>query len=120
MDKDGCWIWQYGVRATYAFIKRAHTLRYGLNYMAEHRMGHRLACWVKHGDVTWSVWALHKCDKHMCVRPECMFPGDHADNMADASAKGRIARTRVKLYGSKNPAWKGGVSRAYRKCKAAS
>lgn len=34
---------------------------------------------------------LHRCDVPACVRIDHLFLGTHADNMADARAKGRLA-----------------------------
>lgn len=104
VDKDGCWIWQGGQRASYAYVHSAVARNdYDLPFPSEFRMLHKLATWVNHGDVAWVKFSLHKCDKHLCVRPRCMRPGNHADNMADASARGRFKANRARLFGDANP-----------------
>lgn len=37
--------------------------------------------------------ACHTCDVGICIRPEHLFEGTHADNMADANDKGRLHQT---------------------------
>ena len=36
-------------------------------------------------------FALHECDNSICVRPDHLYAGDHAQNMADMANRGRSA-----------------------------
>lgn len=50
--------------------------------------------------------ALHTCDNPRCIRPDHLWIGTHANNMADRGRKGRTAR----LWGDVNPQAKLSVS----------
>lgn len=92
IDADGCWIWQ-GPRQGegYAFAHWRPTLEnYDLNLTVEQRKLHRLAAWLNDGDAAWSMSALHRCDKKLCVKPRCIYAGTHKQNMADAVRNGRM------------------------------
>jgi hypothetical protein len=52
---------------------------------------HRVAWALSHGPVPDGAWVLHRCDNRLCCNPAHLFLGDHAANMADASAKGRLS-----------------------------
>lgn len=77
----GCWEWCGGAsRKGYGRVRVRGRL------VSPHRLSFALA----HGAVPDGLWVLHTCDNPRCVRPEHLFAGTHADNMKDASRKGRL------------------------------
>ena len=42
-------------------------------------------------DLESDLFILHKCDDGLCFNPEHLFVGTQADNLKDASRKGRIS-----------------------------
>lgn len=52
----------------------------------------RFAYEDKVGPIPAGHGVLHHCDNPSCVRPDHLFTGTQADNMADASAKGRLGK----------------------------
>jgi len=97
-DGDGCWEWQggrvkhtagSGEKAYGAFAPRtdeiypAHRYSYELAYgKIEGHVGH---------DPEHEICVLHRCDNPPCVRPDHLFLGSDADNIADMYAKGRAS-----------------------------
>lgn len=52
---------------------------------------HRLMCLWVHGPAPkGKPFALHTCDNPPCIRPDHLYWGTQADNMRDASKRGRI------------------------------
>ncbi len=61
------------------------------------RRAHRLMLEAIEGELPPGVEACHTCDTPACIAPNHLFPGTHADNMRDASAKGRLRANRSRL-----------------------
>ncbi len=79
---DGCWEWTGGGHP-YARLKaEGHT-----------RQASHISWELAYGPIPSGVQICHHCDNPHCVRPDHLFLGTQRDNLADASAKGRL-RTR--------------------------
>lgn len=82
--RTGCWIWTAGKKGG----------GYGVFYLnGRSRGAHRVALYLFKGlDLDTPLDAMHSCDTPSCVNPNHLKYGSRAENMVDASVKGRIVR----------------------------
>jgi len=80
----GCWFWAGSSSAPPHHDARYGTFRVGDKTLKAHRVAYAL-CVRQPGPLS----VLHLCDNSMCVRPDHLVSGTHAENMRDMRVKGR-------------------------------
>lgn len=76
----GCWIWTHGTDS-HGYGK--------ITYKSVTAKAHRVSYSLYISDIPAGLHILHKCDNPICVNPDHLFMGTHADNMRDKTKKGR-------------------------------
>ena len=78
-DGDACWEWD-----------NVAGRRYGQFYLhGKQVQAHRASWELNVGEIPDGIKVLHRCDHTHCVRPDHLFLGTQADNVADMISKGR-------------------------------
>lgn len=82
LNKTGdCWLWTGAVSAGY-----------GVSHLAGRTQGAHRVAWIEaNGPIPDGLYVCHRCDVKLCCNPDHLFLGTATENMADASAKGRLA-----------------------------
>ena len=112
---DGCWEWTGARTAAGGY---GEIMVDGVPWRA-----HRLSWTLVNGPIADGARVLHRCDNPPCVRPEHLFLGSQAENVADMEAKGRARHPVGERHGnaklteeavrSIRAAHRSGVTRAY-------
>lgn len=101
VDTSGdCWLWMGARQVSGHGVLGIRGSKLG----RAHRVSYELCI----GPIPPGMSVCHRCDNPPCVRPDHLFLGSQADNIADMKAKGRAGHAN---YPGKNRGSKHGMSR---------
>lgn len=81
-----CWLWTgHNKKGAWPY----GAIRTKANGVWSYSVAHRVSWELHNGPIPSGLWALHRCDNPLCVRPDHLFLGTAKHNTADMKAKGR-------------------------------
>lgn len=80
-NEYGCWLWQGALTGK------------GYGSLSSGRYAHRVSYEEFKGPIPQGYQVLHTCDRKNCCNPDHLYAGTHADNVADAIARGRYSHS---------------------------
>lgn len=94
-ESTGCWLW----------VSSKYRNGYGwLKVFGKTVSAHRYSYELHKGDIPPDMEILHSCDVKNCINPDHLRIGTHAENMKEASVRGRMLSGKDHpMYGRKNP-----------------
>ncbi len=116
---EGCWLWKGGTaEGRYGLFHVTHNGRKRQIY------AQRFSLLLKVKTLTPDILARHTCDNGLCVRPDHLIGGTHADNVQDMYSRGRASLKRARgvdhgnavlteeIVGSMRTAYRNGTRKA--------
>lgn len=92
---DDCWLWTASRQGQYGCI----------GYAGKRERAHRISWMLNNGPIPAGMDVMHKCDNPLCVNPNHLQLGTHAENMHDRDRKGRCISPPGELCGRAKLTW---------------